>query len=476
MENIEKCFPIMDYDRLLYSFFTCAEHSDDGFLIVTTDGRIAYINPAYCNYIGIEQEGVIGKPVLDYINTSQLTIAANDLAFEPQINVLHKVPASQYSDKERYSIATRVNVSMDGEPIAGVGQVKFVRNTLRLSAAINEVYDELSYYKEQVRHLALERYSFKRILGESEKLQAAKHVAKRAAKNDFPVLITGETGTGKEVFASAIHYASSRKTKPFIRINCAAIPSELLESELFGYAEGSFTGAKKGGKKGKFELANEGTLFLDEIGDMPLAMQSKILRALQEGEIERVGGDKPVPVNVRIIAATNKNLEHEMAERRFRTDLYYRLNVIALSLPPLRHRKEDINIYIDAFLSEINEKYHTSVTITDEARERLIRYAWPGNVRELKNAIERCYALSDDEQISHFTIPKSIMSAVEIQNYCASDKPLESMMAEIERSILLAEINKNGGNLRQTALRMGIHRVTLYKKLDKYGISRTDFQ
>jgi len=467
---------IMNPDHLLWTFHICMESSDDGFIFVNTDGNIVYINKAYCQYIGVERDQVIGKPVLDYIETSQLVKAANDPTFVTQANVLHKVSEKQYRDREPYSIVNRANVSIDGVPIAGVGQIKFVRSTLRLSAAIKNAYDELSYYKNEVSRLGQERYTFKSIVGTAPIIQNAKKTALRAAKNDFPVLITGETGTGKEVFANVIHYISNRKTKPFIRINCAAIPSDLLESELFGHEEGAFTGSRKGGKKGKFELADGGTLFLDEIGDMPLPMQAKILRALQEGEIEHVGSEKSISVNVRIIAATNRKLEQEISEKRFRADLYYRLNVIVLSIPPLRERKEDISIFIDLFLSEINQKYHTDVRITDKAREILINYSWPGNVRELKNIIERCYTLSDNEQITHLIIPHSIIGPSLTQNFCASGKPLDAMLDEIEREILITTINKHNCNLRQTAISLGIHRTTLYKKMEKHGITRSDFK
>ena len=457
--------------QLLQALYGCVENSDDGFLIVDVEGNIAYINEAYCHYIDIARENVLGRPVLDYIDTSQMAEVAADPTYKPEVGVLHKVSARQYRAGENYCIVNRTNVSENGVPIAGAGQVKFIRSTLKLSQAISDVYDELDHYKQELHRLSAERYSFKQVLGNSSELRKAKNLALRTSANDFSVLITGETGTGKEVFANAIHYASKRKNKPFIRINCAAIPSELLESELFGYEEGAFTGARRCGKKGKFELANGGTLFLDEIGDMPLLMQAKILRALQEGEIERVGGGKPIPVDVRIIAATNKDLIQEVSEKRFRADLYYRLNVLSIPLPPLRNRPEDVDIYIDAFLDELNERYHTEVLITPEARKELRAYPWPGNVRELKNIIERCYATQEDDVIVSISLPR------EIKNVSPSwaghnDQRLETIMDGLEREVLLAAIQKNQWNLKKTSESLGIHRVTLYKKMDKHGIKR----
>lgn len=232
---------------------------------------------------------------------------------------------------------------------------------------------------------------------------------------------------------------------------------------------------KKGGKKGKFELANGGTLFLDEIGEMPLAMQAKILRVLQEHEVECVGADKPIPIDIRVISATNRVLPVEIREKRFREDLYYRLNVIDIHIPPLRQRKEDIDVYIDTFLNQINEKYHTEVRFTSEAKEILLGYNWPGNVRELKNIVERCYVLNENDVISRFSIPRSILAASKAPEALESGKKdLNELVDEFERRILLDEIGATKGNLRRTAANLGIHRTTLYKKMAKLGITRPE--
>lgn len=467
----------MTNEDILQSFYGCLEGSDDGFLIVDPEGRIAYINEPYCRYIGIDRDDVLGKPVRDYIDTSRLPEAAVNKNFKTEIATLHKANDKQYSDNERYVLVNRSNVSVDGRSIAGIGQVKFTRNTLKLYSMLNHVFDELEVYKEELKRLSADIYSVDRILGNSPEIRALKKQIVHMADNDFPVLITGETGTGKEVFANAVHFAGKRRKNPIIRINCAAIPSELLESELFGYEEGAFTGAKRGGKKGKFELADGGTIFLDEIGDMPLVMQAKLLRVLQEGEVERVGGAKPVPVNVRVISATNKDLIKEVEEKRFRQDLYFRLNVIPLAIPPLRERKGDVDIFLDAFLNDLNERYHTEVYFSSDSKEMLEKYSWPGNVRELKNIVERCYALQENGVITPNLLPYSVAhtsAAVPGIGYMESGS-LESIMNSIERDIILSSIRKNGGNMRKTAAELQVHRVTLYKKLEKYGISREDF-
>lgn len=476
--NIQKPFPSpLSPEELYLSFYGCLENSDDGFLIVAPDGNIAYINEAYCQYIGIDRLEVIGKPVLNYIDTSELAEAAINSEYKTQTAVLHKVSEKQYRDGEHYCIVNRSNISFEGKPVSGVGQIKFVRSTLKLSTEINKLFDELSYYKDEVSRLSANQFSPQTVLGDSKAMQEVKMMVGSASMNDFSVLITGETGTGKEVIANAIHYSSKRRRKPFIRINCASIPSELLESELFGYVEGAFTGAKKGGKKGKFELANGGTLFLDEIGDMPLAMQAKILRALQEQEIEPVGSEKTIQVNVRIIAATNKDLTDEIKAKRFRADLFYRLNVISIELPPLRKRVEDIHIYMDDVLHQLNSSYHTDVTISQEAYQLFEKYNWPGNVRELKNIMERCYVFQENGVITGNTVSKALSNRrLGISVDDISGKSLDLLMDEYEHSVILSVINANGGNLSRAAVALGIHRVTLYKKLEKHGISRNDFE
>ena len=473
MNYIQPIPTTMRHEDLLQAMYSCMENSDDGFLIVDTDGKIAYINDAYCQYIGINRFSVIGKDVLDYIDTSKMPEIALDTHYPSEVSTLHEATSKQYLDKEPYVYVNRTNVSINNRPIAASAQIKFVRTTLKLSESLFDIYNELSYYKQELKCLSSERFSFDNIIGNSKKLADVKRMALKASENDFPVMITGETGTGKEVFANAIHYASRRKGKPMISINCAAIPSELLESELFGYEGGAFTGAKKSGKQGKFELANGGTLFLDEIGDMPLVMQAKLLRALQEKEIEHIGGTKPIPVDVRIICATNKNLIDEIENHNFRSDLYFRLNVIQLKLPPLRERQDDIDLCADHFLFELNEKYHSSIRLSNKAKQQFHNYSWPGNIRELKNIIERGYALQENGMITYTATPDAILTGTSYHGI--EGNTLEEKMDNFEKQILLETVRNYNGNLRQTAQALGIHRVTLYKKLEKHGIHREDF-
>jgi transcriptional regulator with PAS, ATPase and Fis domain len=289
------------------------------------------------------------------------------------------------------------------------------------------------------------------------------------------LLITGESGTGKELFAQAIHNDSNRCFGPFIRINCAALPENLLESELFGYEEGAFTGAKKGGKPGKFELAQDGTIFLDEIGDMPMTMQTKLLSVLQERVVERVGGTTPINNNARVIAATNRDLEEMIVEHEFREDLYYRLNVIKLVLPPLREHMEDLPILVNNLMLRLNDRLGTNIgNVTEKVMELLFKYSWPGNVRELENLLERAINLAHMnfrnyiEDIDFPSLRKDIQFHTE-ENINITMTLTERTEA-IEKELIIQTLQKTDGNKLQAAKLLGIHSSQLYRKLNKYNV------
>jgi len=327
-------------------------------------------------------------------------------------------------------------------------------------------------------------FQFKDIIGNSDEFLAAVQIAYLAADSISNVLIEGESGTGKEVFAQAIHNKSPRKNGPFVAINCGAIPRELVASELFGYVEGAFTGAMRGGRPGKFEMASGGTIFLDEIGEMSLEQQVALLRVLQEKKVTRVGGNESIPVDVRIICATNKDLEKKVKEGKFRQDLFYRLNVIKLNLPPLRKRREDIPLLFDYVLKEISERLGTSVQhVEPEVIYRLQQYNWPGNVRQLQNVVERVLSISNTDTIGIQHLPDEVISTdtAEIQedtNLCAQEvnvgderikrkKQVEKQERD-EISLLLA---RYGGNISRVAREMGVSRNTVYRKIRLYDIS-----
>jgi DNA-binding NtrC family response regulator len=343
------------------------------------------------------------------------------------------------------------------KPVKKDELIRVVERVIRESALRREV--------NRLRKEVHKEYSFHHILGKSKPMRAVFDLITRVADSPTNVLITGESGTGKELVAKAIHYNSDRKEAPFVPVNCAAIPDQLLESELFGHMRGSFTDARMD-KRGLFEEAQKGTLFLDEISELPIMLQAKLLRAIQEKEIRRVGATKPISVDVRIIAATNLNLAEEAKAKRFREDLYYRLNVIELKLPPLRDRREDILLLVEGFLKKCGEAHGKEVKgVSESALAMLMDYLWPGNVRELENVIERAVTLSRGEKVTPDDLPPAVQGARGDRRVLdeAAEKTLP--LHEVEREYIKKILEKTGGNKYQAAQALGIDRKTLYRKL-----------
>jgi two-component system response regulator AtoC len=317
------------------------------------------------------------------------------------------------------------------------------------------------------------QYSFENIVGSSGAMQEVFELIQKVVQTDVTVLICGESGTGKELIAQAIHQHSRRKDKPFVKLNCVAIPEGLLESELFGHEKGSFTGAVQR-KSGKFELANTGTIFLDEIGDMSLATQAKILRVLQEKEFELVGGTEPVQVDVRVIAATNKDLANAVQEGQFREDLYFRLNVFSIVVPPLRDRKEDIPLLVEHFLREATDQMPRSVTgVSKDTTDLLMMYHWPGNVRELENCVRRAVVMSDDDLITPKCLPMHIQSIAEKPRYTLPDEveSLDDTLADVEKQIIVDTLHTTGGVQSKAARLLAISERSLWHRVKKLNIN-----
>jgi two-component system response regulator HydG len=320
-----------------------------------------------------------------------------------------------------------------------------------------------------LREIIGERFDTRNIIGKSPPMVRLLETTSKAATSDATVLITGESGSGKEVIAGAVHFNSSRKDNPFIKLNCAAISEGLLESELFGHEKGAFTGAIRR-REGRFSQAHKGTLFLDEISEMSMAMQAKLLRVIQEKELTRVGGEDVLTVDVRLIAATNRDLLSEVQKGNFREDLYYRLNVITLKVPPLRQRREDIPLLAEHFLKLFSQKNAKEIKgFTPQAMDRLIRYDWPGNIRELMNTIESAVVLSISEYLSEDILPfiPDESASAERPDFFPSDLPLD----EVERSTILKTLETSGWNKSEASRKLGITRATLHKKLKKYGVT-----
>lgn len=438
----------------------------EGIVIVDAKGMITMINQSYCDFLGVEAEKVVGSHVADVIPNTRMHVVAQ--GGKAEVTDIQRI-------NEHNCVVTRIPIVKDGKLVGAVGKVVFkdVKDLKILSNKLNKLQFELDYYKEELRKVYGGKHTFTTIIGDSEKMRWTKTIGAKAAKGNSTVLILGESGTGKELFAHAIHNESLRHNGPFIKVNCAAVPDNLLESELFGYDEGAFSGAKKGGKPGRFELANGGTIFLDEIGDMPLSMQAKMLRVLQEKEFERVGGTKTLKMDLRIIAATNRDLEKMIEEGNFRQDLYYRLNIVSLSIPPLRERAEDIPMLCNVLLKKISKQVqHCIEGVSVSALQLLMNYNWPGNVRELENILERAVNLIDDEEV--FIAPEHLAPVLKKNNKIKSQvengEKLAGMMGDAERQAILKALETAGGNKSEAAKILGIHRSGFYQKMRKYNI------
>ncbi len=394
-----------EHDKYRYIFSEVLRMSNDGFIVVDPDGIVIDISESYCEFLGRPHEWIVGRHIEETIPNSKMVDVVKH-GYEDALAV-HKFLDGYVKDPNNdFVLVSRACVKDEkGRVVAGLAQVHFREQMVESAKRMMKVYNAMEFYREEYESSDRKNYTFQNIVGSSARYRDKIKEGIKAAKTNFPVVLTGETGTGKEVFARAIHNTSSRANMPMVCINCAAIPADLLESELFGYEEGAFTGAKKGGKKGKFQLADGGTIFLDEIGDMPLAMQAKLLRVLQEREIDPVGGRTSIPVDVRIISATRKDLTAMVARGEFREDLYYRLNVINIEMIPLRYRREDIAEQAVYFLNKLNQEYQQSVVFSPEVLESFQSYDWPGNLRELDNVIKGAYATCDGITIEQGDLP-----------------------------------------------------------------------
>ena len=351
------------------------------------------------------------------------------------------------------------------------GAYDFLTKPLSLDRLSLIVKRALAGRELEIRHSSLQqeldaKASFESIIGKSAEMQRIFQMVRKAADSKASVLITGESGTGKELIANALHNLSPRKNHPFIKVHCAALSETLLESELFGHEKGAFTGAAAR-KRGRFELANTGTIFLDEIGEINQNVQIKILRVLQDKRFERVGGEDTLEVDVRVIAATNRNLEEEIAQGRFREDLFYRLNVVHIQVPPLRDRKDDIPLMLNAFLDEFNRENNKSITGFDaRSRSALYKYDWPGNIRQLRNCVESAVVMCSGNEITLEDLPPTVRGAAESN---VIQVPVGISMAEAEKIIIQQNLASNQGNKSKTADILGIGRKTLHRKLEEYG-------
>lgn len=426
-----------------------------GLIVVDDQLRLLFIDKSYAGVLGLDPEKVVGSPIVEVIPTSRL----------PQvIKTGRPILGEVFHNGHSRLICNRLPLR-DGEKVIGAFSYWVFEVQEQLVSLLESLKEELAYYKEKSHQTSGARYQLSDILGESVSIQKLKSSVLTAAPTNSVIFIYGETGTGKELVAHSIHQESRRFAQPFIKINCAAIPPDLLESELFGYEEGAFTGASRKGKKGRFELAHKGTIFLDEIHHLSLAAQAKLLRVLQEKEVDKLGGSKPIPIDVRIIACTNIDIEERVQAGNFRKDLFYRLNVIPIQMPTLYERLTDLPILAKFFA----QKYGSLVglprmEIDPNVFKLLTEYHWPGNVRELEHTIERAISICEGERLrldDFYWIQEKIRKNI---------SPLRERKLLLQKDEIIYAIEKAEGNKARTARMLGISRQTLYKKIKQLEI------
>lgn len=434
-----------------------------GINFVDENGYIVRLNQVMLNYFNLTHAAE-GKHISEIEPSSRLPIVLKTMKAE----VAHR---HRFTDG-REAIVHRIPVIDEGRLVGALGIILFgdLQEVYLLAEKNKVLLSKLADY-ESDKAIYKTKYSLSDIVGNSPGIRASKEQAKRVARSHSNVLIMGESGVGKELFAHAIHQESSRRDGPFVRVNCAAIPETLLEAELFGYEEGAFTGAKKGGQPGKFELANGGTLFLDEIGDMPYLMQAKILRVLQEREIERVGGKGIVQVNVRVLAATHADLDKLISNGGFRSDLYYRLNVLTLKIPSLRERREDIVNLAYYFQGLIYQENGIYANISPECLDVLTQYDWPGNTRELRNVVEKIALAAEGRIAQTADIPQYVLHCIgRTKSRQTAGTGLVKILEQVEAEEIKRALALCGGNKFKAAQYLQIPKVRLYRKLKKFHI------
>ena len=440
-----------------------------GIIFCDRDGKIRFINRTYADYLGVIQDEVIGKPITEYIPGSRIHHVLE--TGEPELGFRCSVGEGK---EKKILIVNRIPVrGRDGLVVGVISQSLFgdIGELKDLSERLDLLERKVISYREKIKSVLSPKYSLCDIRGDSPAIVHAKKLVENYGKTESPVLLLGATGTGKELFAHALHLESQRCKGPFVSINCAAIPQELFESELFGYAPGAFTGAQRDGKMGQMELADKGTLFLDEIGDMPLHAQVKLLRVLEEKIVYRLGCNTPKKVDFRLMAATNRDLKAMIREGKFREELYYRLNTMTVNIPPLRERKEDIPVLTRHFLDRLDRH---SISCSEGATDMLMGYNWPGNVRELKNVIERAVSLCKGNIIDIADLPPEVLSESSFEPASNEESIAISLptLSGNEQKLIATALKKNNWNMAKTARTLGISRAALYEKTKKFRIER----
>lgn len=442
------------------------ESSYDGIYITDGEANTLRVNKAYERITGLKREEIIGKNMEDMVKEKYISQSATLLVLQnKRINTIQQ----NFKTGKKALVTSTPIFDSSGKITMVVTNVRDITELYELKAELEEKDQLAKKYYLELQQIRMQLQNSEEIIGEDIKMLQIIQIAKKVALTDTTVILLGETGVGKEEVAKLIYRNSLRKNKQFISINCGAMPENLIELEMFGYEKGSFTGASKEGKMGLFEVADGGTVFLDEIGELSPAVQAKLLRVLQEHEIKRIGGLSSIKVDVRIIAATNRNLEEMVKQNKFRKDLYYRLNVVPITIPPLRERPQDIFPMIRYFMAEINNKYNLNKSFGPEALKYLYEYNWPGNVRELKNIVERVIVMSTEDIITKVDLPKQIQNAVEEKNPLVSEEllTLKEAVNRVEAQMIDKSYERHG-NVRAAAKALDIDPATFVRKRKKF--------
>jgi len=458
-------FYYMKIEEISKIIKSAIDYIHEAVCIIDNKGTVIVWNTNAEKLYNLPKEKILGEPLYKFFPN----------AIDIEVLKTMKTVENRYHEprKGTHIVISAAPIILDNKLMGVISTDKDVSEMREISDKLKEATKQVDFLKKELEKISNRESSA--IIGKSKIIQQKIEIAELAAKSNAPILILGESGTGKEIFAKYIHKASGLKGE-FVPVNCSAVPKELFESEFFGYEEGAFTGARKSGKAGYFELANNGSLFLDEIGDLPMDMQSKLLRVLQEKTVRRLGSEQDIEVNVRIISATNRDLEELVRKNKFRMDLYYRLNVIKIELPPLRERKEDIILFIKSFLEELNEEYDKNIKgIETAAVNVLSTYKWKGNVRELRNVIEQMVVLCRDDIITKDMVPKYIISeaekGTEIDKFKKENIGLREMLFNYEKLLINKALEDSKGNITEAAKILKIPRSTLHYKIDNYGVN-----
>nr|WP_235695499.1 sigma 54-interacting transcriptional regulator [Desulforamulus hydrothermalis] len=451
--------------RVLSYFETLLCQVNESICGIDKQHRVVVWNPKAEELYGVKAEKILSARIEDFFTNLRIS---NCMHEKKELKGHYHQPC-----EGTHVLINAAPVQWQDKVIGGLAVEKDITELVQLNQELTKASSQVKLLEQEIRKISGQDCAFRKLIGRSQVMQNLIAFGKKISTTDATVLLRGESGTGKELMARAIHQNSSRHMNPFIVVNCGAIPNNLFESELFGYEGGAFTGADRKGKPGMFELANGGTLFLDEVGEMSVEMQAKLLRVLQEGVFYRVGGAQPVQVNVRVLAATHRDLEAMINRRQFREDLYYRLNVVSLEIPPLRERKEDIPELVHLFMQEFCRKYDKSIKKIEPAvMSSFLDYTWPGNVRELKNAVERLVVLTDGDVIDEQALPENLRrnTYISLVTSPVAQGKLMNVAVEAEKQLILKTLQQVRGNRSEAARVLGIPRSTLYYKLRQLGI------